>query len=237
MVFQLLAKLGITLTPAERVAISERPTRDIQAFLLYSRGLETGDRGDFAAAAGFFGAAARLDPGFSAAAQQAAASDAAQAASSATPADLAATIASSAAAAPSQGTLASGINSAVPTGTGAIDAVSTSTTPGFPMRPTRVREAATCDGLACAALVGSASSSSPAPRGERAVAATPTFAALAVVSLAGGLPPRGRRVGAFNALAPGMRVTRLIRDQHEIRVSECPSSRLQRSGGGCRWTC
>lgn len=155
-VFQLLAKLGITLTPAERVAISERPTHDIQAFLLYSRGLETGDRGDFAAAAGFFGAAARLDPGFSAAAQQAAASDAAQAASSVTPADLAATIASSAAAAPSQGTLSSGINSAVPTGTGAIDAISTSTGPRVPSTDTdRVCEAATCDGPARAALVGS----------------------------------------------------------------------------------
>jgi len=76
------------LTPAEQVAISERPTRDIQAFLLYSRGLETADRGDFTAAAGFFGAAAQRDPSFGAAAQQAAESQAAQAAGSITPADL-----------------------------------------------------------------------------------------------------------------------------------------------------
>jgi TolB-like protein len=33
-VFQLIDKLGITLTPAERVAISERPTSNLQAFLL-----------------------------------------------------------------------------------------------------------------------------------------------------------------------------------------------------------
>src|SRR3989449_685020 len=62
-VFQLLDKLAITLTPGERTAISERPTRDIQAFLLYSRGLEAQDRGDFAAAAQAFQAAAQRDPG------------------------------------------------------------------------------------------------------------------------------------------------------------------------------
>src|SRR2546423_6806541 len=49
-VLQLLDRMGITLTPAERAAISERPTRDIQAFLLYSRGLEAQDRGDFRSA-------------------------------------------------------------------------------------------------------------------------------------------------------------------------------------------
>ena len=57
-VFQLLEQMGITLTPAERVALSERPTRDIQAFLLYSRGLEEADGGDFSAAAPSFGATA-----------------------------------------------------------------------------------------------------------------------------------------------------------------------------------
>ncbi|MGH9258315.1 MAG: CsgG/HfaB family protein, partial [Acidimicrobiales bacterium] len=39
-VLQLVQRMGITLTPAERQAIQERPTRDVQAFLLYSRGLE-----------------------------------------------------------------------------------------------------------------------------------------------------------------------------------------------------
>ena len=124
-VFQLLAKLGITLTPAERVAISERPTRDIQAFLLYSRGLETADRGDFGAAAGFFDAAARRDPGFGAAAQQAAASQNLQAASVTTAADLATTVGGAGRAESSQGALATGINSTMPTGTRALDAIST----------------------------------------------------------------------------------------------------------------
>ena len=155
-VLQLLAKLGITLTPAEEVAISERPTRDIQAFLLYSRGLEMADRGDFAAAAGFFGAAARRDPGFGAAAQQAAVSGAAQAASSVTPADLAATVGGTRETAlPSQGTLASGINSAVPTGVGALDAVSRSTAITPPSTdPNRICEAASCDGPARAIMIG-----------------------------------------------------------------------------------
>jgi len=155
-VFQLLAKLRITLTPAEQVAISERPTRDIQAFLLYSRGLETADRGDFTAAAGFFGAAAQRDPGFGAAAQQAAESQAAQAAGSITPADLAATVGGTREAGlSSQGTLASGINSAVPTGVGALDAVSRSTATTPPSNdPNRICEAASCDGPARAVLVG-----------------------------------------------------------------------------------
>jgi len=155
-VFQLLAKLGITVTPAERVAISERPTRDIQAFLLYSRGLETADGGDFAAAAGFFGAAARRDPGFGAAAQQAAASQAAQGASVATPADVALTVGGAAATAPpSQGALATGINSAVPTGVGALDAVSSSTALTVPSTdPNRICEGAGCDGPARAILIG-----------------------------------------------------------------------------------
>jgi TolB-like protein len=155
-VFQLLAKLGITLTPAERVAISERPTHDIQAFLLYSRGLETADGGDFAAAAGFFAAAAGRDPGFAAAAQQAAASQAAGAASQATPADLAATVGGAGQRAlPRQGVLATGINSAVPTGVWVLDAVRSSTTLTVPSTdPNRICEAATCDGPARAILIG-----------------------------------------------------------------------------------
>jgi TolB-like protein len=63
-VFQLLDRMGITLSPAERRAISERPTADLQAFLAYSRGLEAEDRGDFAAAAEQFNAAIARDPNF-----------------------------------------------------------------------------------------------------------------------------------------------------------------------------
>jgi tetratricopeptide (TPR) repeat protein len=151
-VFQLLAKLGITLTPAERVAISERPTRDIQAFLLYSRGLETADGGDFAAAAGFFGAAARRDPGFGAAAQQAAAT---QAASLATGADLTAAVGGSGGrAAPTQGTLATGINSTVPTGVGTLGPGSSTTLTPPSTDPNRICEGAACDGPARAILIG-----------------------------------------------------------------------------------
>ena len=63
-VFQLLDRLGIQLTPAERTSLEERPTKDLQAFLLYSRGLAAEDGGDFAAAAGFFHQAAQRDPSF-----------------------------------------------------------------------------------------------------------------------------------------------------------------------------
>ena len=63
-VFALLEQLGITLSPAERQAISERPTQDLQAFLAFSRGLADEDRGDYAAAAAQFSAAARRDPSF-----------------------------------------------------------------------------------------------------------------------------------------------------------------------------
>src|SRR2546426_8938689 len=49
-------------------------------FRSYSRGLEAQDRGDFGAAARAFGSAAQRDPGFGAAARQAAASQAARSA-------------------------------------------------------------------------------------------------------------------------------------------------------------
>lgn len=63
-VFQLLDRMRINLTPAERRAISERPTADLQAFLAFSRGLEAEDRGDFAGAAEQFNAAVARDPNF-----------------------------------------------------------------------------------------------------------------------------------------------------------------------------
>jgi hypothetical protein len=63
-VLALLDQLGITVSPAERRAISERPTADLQAFLAFSRGLAAEDRGDFAAAATEFNAAVARDPLF-----------------------------------------------------------------------------------------------------------------------------------------------------------------------------
>jgi TolB-like protein len=65
--FRLVEQMGITLTPAERRALSERPTADLQAFLAYSRGLESEDRGDWAAAASNFSTAVARDPNFRAA--------------------------------------------------------------------------------------------------------------------------------------------------------------------------
>jgi TolB-like protein len=63
-VLQLVERMGITLSPAERRAISERPTADLQAFLAFSRGLEAEDRGDFQEAANQFNAAVQRDPNF-----------------------------------------------------------------------------------------------------------------------------------------------------------------------------
>jgi len=74
-VFQLIQSMGITLSPAEQRAISERPTADLQAFLAFSKGLEAEDRGDYRAAEGYFNAAVQRDPNFRAAAAQQAANE------------------------------------------------------------------------------------------------------------------------------------------------------------------
>ena len=66
-VFSLLSDLGIELTEAEQNAIDEVPTRDIQAFLAYSRGLLKEDQRDFRAAAEFYEQASEFDPEFDAA--------------------------------------------------------------------------------------------------------------------------------------------------------------------------
>ncbi|HEU5217570.1 MAG TPA: hypothetical protein VFU23_02870 [Gemmatimonadales bacterium] len=72
LLFDLLDHMAVPLTPAERRALSERPTVDIQAFLAFSRGLGAEDRGDFAAATAFFEQAAASDPAFVDARRQAA---------------------------------------------------------------------------------------------------------------------------------------------------------------------
>ena len=63
-VFEVLTILGVELTPAEREAINNNRAENLLAFLAYGRGLQAMDRGDFAAAAGFFNQAIQLDPGF-----------------------------------------------------------------------------------------------------------------------------------------------------------------------------
>ena len=159
-VFQLLDRLGITLTPGERTAISERPTHDVTAFLLYSRGLEAADRGDFAAAAASFSAAAARDPGFAAASQQAAASQAAQTAAATPPAEIAAAAGAGSVTPETPGlggggALTSAINGAVPTGAALLDAVTSSSALTLPeLDPNRICEGATCDGPTRAVLMG-----------------------------------------------------------------------------------
>jgi TolB-like protein/thioredoxin-like negative regulator of GroEL len=158
-VFQLIDKLGITLTPQERVAISERPTRDLTAFLLYSRGLEAQDRGDYGAAAQNFQAAAQRDPRFGAATQQAQTSQAAGAAAGAPPADLAATVTGPSAPPPGGNggdALRRGVNDVTPTGagdlTGATPEAIKITLP--PTNPSGICEAAGCQGPPNATRIG-----------------------------------------------------------------------------------
>lgn len=68
-VSDLVAQLGLTLTPGERRALTERPTEDLQAFLAFSRGLQAEDRGDYRSATRLFAWAADRDPALGAAGQ------------------------------------------------------------------------------------------------------------------------------------------------------------------------
>ncbi|KPJ95568.1 MAG: hypothetical protein AMS18_02605 [Gemmatimonas sp. SG8_17] len=63
-------QLGYTLSEAERRLILENGTQNLIAFLAYSRGLEAGDRGDYALAAQHFAEAVRADPDFQMAREQ-----------------------------------------------------------------------------------------------------------------------------------------------------------------------
>jgi len=71
-VFDLLERWGIPLTPAEQRAIREQPTADLQAFLAFSRGLAAEDRADFTEAGRQFQDAVGRDPSFGAARARAA---------------------------------------------------------------------------------------------------------------------------------------------------------------------
>lgn len=92
-VLQLFDSLGVRLTTAERNAVEQRPTRSMQAFLAYSRGLEFHDQGRYGDAARFFAEAARIDPGFSMAAQKSAEAQAAAQGAQLTAATLEASLA------------------------------------------------------------------------------------------------------------------------------------------------
>jgi len=63
-VFNVVANMGIQLTPQERERIQLVPTKNLQAFIAYSLGLEKEDAGQFGAAAAFYRQAKQLDPNF-----------------------------------------------------------------------------------------------------------------------------------------------------------------------------
>ena len=67
--FRLLEELEINLSPAERAAIEQLPTRSISALLAYSRGVRYETEGRYDAAGREYAEALRLDPGFAAAAE------------------------------------------------------------------------------------------------------------------------------------------------------------------------
>lgn len=62
--FRLFDALGVTLTPAERAAVEQRPTRYLAAFLAYSRGVRAEALGDLVAARAYYEDALAIDPGF-----------------------------------------------------------------------------------------------------------------------------------------------------------------------------
>lgn len=69
-VFQLVDQLGVELSAEERKEIERVPTRNLQAFLAYSQGLEAEARGDYETAAQAFQRAHELDPSFTEAADR-----------------------------------------------------------------------------------------------------------------------------------------------------------------------
>lgn len=68
-VFGLVDRFGIELTAEERADIEQVPTRNLQAFLAYSRGLRAEDRGNYGQARLQYEQAATQDPSFRAASE------------------------------------------------------------------------------------------------------------------------------------------------------------------------
>jgi tetratricopeptide (TPR) repeat protein len=69
-VLDLLDQIGIEPTPAERQKIAEIPTRSLEAFLLFSQGMEEEATGNFAGAVQKLSRAVAIDPDFSLAAEE-----------------------------------------------------------------------------------------------------------------------------------------------------------------------
>lgn len=64
LVFNVIVEMGIELSLQEREKIFRVPTKNMQAFLAYCRGLDKEDAGQFKAAAKFYQKAIKLDPNF-----------------------------------------------------------------------------------------------------------------------------------------------------------------------------
>jgi len=64
---RLFERLGVTLTPAQRLAVEQRQTTQLAALVAFGRGAEADARGDATGATAGFAEAARLDASFSAA--------------------------------------------------------------------------------------------------------------------------------------------------------------------------
>ncbi|HEY7878015.1 MAG TPA: CsgG/HfaB family protein [Gemmatimonadaceae bacterium] len=62
--FALFRELGVTLTPAERGAVEQQPTRYLSAFLAYSNGARAEAYGDYRSARTYYARAVMIDPGF-----------------------------------------------------------------------------------------------------------------------------------------------------------------------------
>jgi TolB-like protein len=62
--FRLLDEMNVTLTPAERSAVEQLPTRNVAALLAYSRGVRYETEGRYEAAAREYRQALKYDPGF-----------------------------------------------------------------------------------------------------------------------------------------------------------------------------
>lgn len=67
--FRLFDRLGVVLSPAERSAVEQFPTKNVTAFLAYSRGVRFETEGRYGDAAREYRQAVRVDPGFQAAAE------------------------------------------------------------------------------------------------------------------------------------------------------------------------
>ncbi len=62
--FRVLDAMGVQLTPAERTAIEQRPTKRISALLAYGRGVRDEAAGEYGPAAQQYAQAVRIDPSF-----------------------------------------------------------------------------------------------------------------------------------------------------------------------------